>query len=65
MSDYVKKTLIFGSEYTINVYNMTFMVYSEPKKGSLFDIVGTYSSGVKMTLKTRIAPMETTRLNET
>ena len=32
----------------------------EPKKWSHFDIVGTYSSGVKMTLKVGLAPMETT-----
>ena len=36
------------------------MVYSEPKKWSLFDIVRTYSSGVKMTSKARKTPMETT-----
>ena len=34
----------------------------EPKKWSLFVIVGTYSSGVKMTLKVRITPMETTSI---
>ena len=32
----------------------------ELKKWSLFDIVGKYSSGVKMTKKVRKAPMETT-----
>ena len=35
----------------------------EPKKWSLFDIVGLYglySSGVKMTLKVGLVPMETT-----
>ena len=32
----------------------------EPKKLSLFDIVGIYSSGVKTTLKATKAPMETT-----
>ena len=31
----------------------------EPKKWSLFDIVGLYSSGVKMTLKVGLVPMET------
>ena len=38
------------------------MAYSkeEPKKWSLFDIVGICSSVVKMTLKAIIAPMETT-----
>ena len=30
------------------------------KKGSVFDIVGIYSSEVKMTLKVALAPMETT-----
>ena len=33
---------------------------SQIKKWSLFAIVGTYSSGVKTTLKVRISPMETT-----
>ena len=33
----------------------------EPKKWSLFDIVGIYSSGVKMTLKARKPPMEATQ----
>ena len=32
----------------------------EPKKWSLFDIVGIYSTGVKMTLKVWFTPMETT-----
>ena len=32
----------------------------EPKKWSLFDIVGSYSSQVKKTLKAIKAPMETT-----
>ena len=32
----------------------------EPKKWSLFDIVGLYSSGVKTTLKAIKAPMKTT-----
>ena len=32
----------------------------EPKKWSLFDIVGLYSSGVKLALKATKAPMETT-----
>ena len=32
----------------------------EPKKWSLFDIVGTYSCGVNLTLKVGLVPMETT-----
>ena len=32
----------------------------EPKKWRLFDIVGLYSSGVKITLKVGLVPMETT-----
>ena len=33
---------------------------SPTKKWSLFDVVGIYSSGVKMTLKALFTPMETT-----
>ena len=32
----------------------------EPKKWSLFDIVGIYSSGTNLTLKVALVPMETT-----
>ena len=34
--------------------------YLEQKKWNLFDIVGAYSSGVKLTLKVGLVPMETT-----
>ena len=33
----------------------------EPKKWSLFDIVGTYSIGTNLTLKVGLVPMETTK----
>ena len=36
------------------------LMKEEPKKWSLFDIVGLYSSGVKTTLKAIKAPKETT-----
>ena len=37
--------------------------YLEPKKLSLFDIVGTYSYGIDLALKVGLVPVETTLAN--
>ena len=57
------RTLILLKKYNTNIGDVQLKRRNrEPKKQSLFDVVGLYSSGVKMTLKVGLVPMETTSI---